>query len=113
MTLSAGTRLGSGQTDPGISADFDYPQMWLRNSYGKLFLDRLHRFRLDTSYTTPFNLFIGLQGFIQSGAPLDKVGYLNQNYGPAVYLVPRGEARKLPTLWRPTSRSAIRSRWAH
>ena len=88
-----------GQTDPGISADFDYPQFWQRNNYGRLSLDRPHAFRLDASWTTPFGLFAGIQGYVKSGAPLSKIGYFNQNYGPAVYLEPRGFAGRLPTLW--------------
>jgi hypothetical protein len=97
-----GIRLGpyeAGQTAPGIAADFDYPQMWSQNNYGKLFLDRPHSFRLDASYTTPIKLFVGLQAYVQSGAPLNKQGYFNRFYGPAVQLVPRGEAKRLPTLW--------------
>jgi len=90
---------GSGQTFPGVNSDFDYPQFWAQNSYGKLFLDRTHRLRLDASWTTPWNLFAGLQAYWQAGAPLDKLGYFNQLYGAAIYLVPRGEAGSLPNLW--------------
>ncbi|MEI8259641.1 MAG: hypothetical protein WCJ30_28580, partial [Deltaproteobacteria bacterium] len=39
----------SGQTDPGINADFDYYQ-FQNNAYGALELDRPHQFRLDTAY---------------------------------------------------------------
>jgi TonB-dependent receptor-like protein len=86
-----------GQTMPGVSVDFDYPQ-FQHNNYGRLFLDRPHSFRLDSSYTTPFGLFVGLQGYVQSGAPLNRLGYFNQNY-TTIQLVPRGEAKTLPTLW--------------
>jgi hypothetical protein len=88
-----------GQTDPGISADFDYPQFWARNNYGKLSLDRPHSFRLDASYTTPFGVFVGLQGFVKSGTPLNRLGYFNGGYGAAIQLVQRGYAGRLPTLW--------------
>jgi len=87
-----------GQTFPGVSADFDYPQ-FERNNYGRLFLDRPHSGRVDASYTTPFKLFLGVQGYVQSGAPLNKLGYFNGNYNSALYLVPRGSAKTLPTLW--------------
>jgi Carboxypeptidase regulatory-like domain/TonB-dependent Receptor Plug Domain len=90
---------GSGQTTAGVNSDFDYPQFWAQNSYGKLFLDRAHRLRLDASWTTPFKLFVGLQAFWQSGAPLDKLGYFNGGYGAVLYLAPRGEAGNLPNLW--------------
>ena len=88
-------REGRGQTDPGINADFDY-FLFLHNNYGKLFLDRPHNFRLDLSYTTPFGLFAGLQGFVQSGAPLNKQGYFNSGYVAEIMLVQRGEAKRLP-----------------
>ena len=65
----------SGETNPGASADFDFPPYWSHNAYGKLYLDRPHSFpRADASYTAPFRLFIGVQGFVQSGAPLNKLG---------------------------------------
>jgi outer membrane receptor protein involved in Fe transport len=89
-------REGRGQTDPGINADFDY-FLFLHNNYGKLFLDRPHNARLDMSYTTPFGLFIGLQTYVRSGAPLNKQGYFNSGYGAEIQLVPRGEAKRLPT----------------
>jgi hypothetical protein len=91
-------REGRGQTDPGINADFDY-FLFDVNNYGKLFLDRPANFRLDASYTTPFNLFVGLQGFVQSGAPLNKQGYFNSGYGAEVQLVERGTAKRLPALY--------------
>ena len=73
----------SGQTQPGISSAFDWPQ-FQHNDYGRLYLDRTHNFRMDGSYTTPFHLFVGLQGYVHSSG---------------VPLVPRGEAKTLPTLW--------------
>ena len=91
-------RQASGQTDPGVSADYDYPQ-FQHNNYGRLYLDRPHSFRLDTSYTTPFGLFVGLQGYVQSGAPQDRLGYFNSFYVSKINLVTRGEAKTLPTLW--------------
>jgi hypothetical protein len=87
-----------GQTGPGVSRDFDYPQ-FTHNDYGRLFLDRPHSFRIDAAYTTPFKLFVGLQGYVQSGSPLNKLGYLNQFYKANIYLVSRGSAKTLPTLW--------------
>jgi Carboxypeptidase regulatory-like domain/TonB-dependent Receptor Plug Domain len=86
-----------GQTTPGVSADLDYPQ-FVHNDYGRLYLDRPHSFRLDAAYTTPFKLFVGLQGYVQSGSPLNRMGYFNQYYS-SIYLVPRGSAKTLRTLW--------------
>jgi hypothetical protein len=96
-----GVSESSGETNPGVSFDFDYPPFWSHNGYGKLFLDRPQSLRADVSYTAPFRLFIGLQGFVQSGVPLNKLGYFNGNaiFGSPIQLVPRGEAGRLPTLW--------------
>ncbi|MCA1580566.1 MAG: TonB-dependent receptor [Acidobacteria bacterium] len=91
-------REGRGQTDPGINADFDYAAFNV-NNYGKLFLDRPHNLRLDLSYTTPFKLFVGLQTYVQSGAPLNKQGYFNSGYGAEVQLVERGSAKRLPATY--------------
>ena len=82
------------QTDPGITADFDYAA-FLVNKYGKLYLDRPHNFRFDGTWVTPINLSIGLQGFVQSGPPLNYVGYFNAGYGAQVQLVPLGTAGRL------------------
>jgi hypothetical protein len=84
-----------GQTDPGINADFDYPQL-LINADGNLYLDRPHSFRLDAAYTAPFGLTFGITGFVRSGAPKDKVGYFNAQYGPELLLLPRGSFGRLP-----------------
>jgi hypothetical protein len=88
-----------GQTDPGISGDFDSAAFWAKNNYGRLSLDRPHAFRLDASYATPFGLFVGFQGYVKSGAPVSRLGYFNGGDFPRIYLVPRGYAGRLPTLW--------------
>jgi hypothetical protein len=87
-----------GQTDPGINADFDYPQMW-HDGYGRLFLDRPQQLRLDGYYTLPFGLTVGLQAWLRSGAPLNQIGYLNGYYGAVIQLVPKGYAGRLPMEW--------------
>ena len=84
------------QTDPGITADFDYAS-FLHNRYGKLYLDRPHNFRLDTTYVAPFGLTAGLQFYVQSGPPLNQIGYFNQFYIAQTFLVPLGSAGRLPT----------------
>ncbi|MFN2632730.1 MAG: hypothetical protein ABR610_04865, partial [Thermoanaerobaculia bacterium] len=63
------------------------------------FLDRPHRLRLDAFYVTRFGLSFGSQFVVRSGAPLNKLGYLNQYWGSAIQLVPRGSAGRLPTEW--------------
>ncbi|MEP6992895.1 MAG: carboxypeptidase regulatory-like domain-containing protein [Acidobacteriota bacterium] len=84
-----------GQTDPGINADFDYAA-FLINADGKLYLDRPHSVRVDAAYTAPFGLTMGFSGFVRSGAPKDKVGYFNSQYGTELLLVERGSFGRLP-----------------
>ena len=97
--VNQGVTAGSfGQTLPGFNADFDYPQTY-HNAYGILALDRPHRFRLDGYWVTPWELSLGLQAFVESGAPLNRRGYLNEDPGASVFLVPRGSEGRLPTLW--------------
>ena len=87
-----------GETTPAGNRDFDYEALW-QNAYGALALDRPHSFRLDGYWTTPWQLTLGLQAFAASGAPLNRFGFFNDAYGPAIFLVPRGSAGRLPTLW--------------
>jgi hypothetical protein len=89
---------GAGQTDPGINADFDYPQLF-HNSYGRLYLDRPHQARLDGFFVAPFGLSIGVQAWLRSGAPLNKYGYVNYGWGSSIQLVPKGYAGRLPADW--------------
>jgi hypothetical protein len=87
-----------GETNPGFNPDFDFWQL-TRDSYGRLYLDRPHDLRLTGFYMTPFSLSVGLQAYLLSGPPLDKLGYLNQTYYYGVHLVPRGDAGRMPTQW--------------
>jgi Carboxypeptidase regulatory-like domain/TonB dependent receptor-like, beta-barrel/TonB-dependent Receptor Plug Domain len=88
-----------GQTDPGISADFDYPQL-THNGYGRLYLDRPHQLRFDGYYQTLIGLSVGIQTWLRSGAPLNKLGYFNAfPYGAAIQLVPKGYSGRLPMEW--------------
>ena len=81
-------------TTPGFNPDFDWPPLW-HNAYGRLYLDRPHRFRLDGYWATPLKLSMGVQVFAESGVPLDQLGYFQ--YNSDVFLVPRGSAGRLPT----------------
>jgi hypothetical protein len=87
-----------GQTWPGINSDFDYPSLW-HDGYGTLALDRTNRFRFDGYWVTPWRLSVGLQAFVETGAPLNQMGYFNEFNGILVFLVPRGSVGRLPTLW--------------
>ncbi len=87
----------AGQTDPGINADFDYAA-YFHNSYGRLYQDRPHNVRLDGYYATPWKLWVGLQAYLQSGAPLSRIGYFSFGFSD-VQLVPKGYEGRLPTAW--------------
>ncbi len=55
---SGAIREASGQTDPGINADYDYYQFTF-NDYGNLELDRPVQARIDAVYNAPFGLSMG------------------------------------------------------
>ena len=42
---------------------------------------------------------MGLQAFVESGAPLNSSAIFNSLYGSMIFLVPRGSVGRLPTLW--------------
>jgi outer membrane receptor protein involved in Fe transport len=83
-------RVASGQTDPGINADYDYP-LFSVNADGRLYLDRPHQLRLDTVYTAPFGLSVGLGAYYRSGAPVSRYGWYNVFYPNLLHLLTRGE----------------------
>jgi hypothetical protein len=87
-----------GQTDPGVNSDFDYPALW-HDGYGILGLDRPYRLRFDGFWATPWKLSVGLNAFVESGTPLNKMGFFNTGYGAYVFLLPRGSVGRLPTFW--------------
>jgi outer membrane receptor protein involved in Fe transport len=93
---SGAIREASGQTDPGINADFDYYQ-FLNNAYGDLELDRPHQFRIDAVYNTPFGLAIGFNAYVRSGVPTSRQGYFNSQYTTELFLDQRGTNGRLPT----------------
>jgi outer membrane receptor protein involved in Fe transport len=82
-------RVASGQTDPGINADYDY-YLFSRNSQGRLYLDRPHQVRLDAVYTAPFGLNVGVGAYLRSGPPVSRYGWYNVFYPDLLHLVPRG-----------------------
>jgi len=86
----------SGQTDPGINADYDYAD-FIRNASGRLELDRPNQGRLDAVYNAPWGLSAGLQFYVRTGAPTSKSGYYNGFYTTELYLSQRGYAGRLPT----------------
>ncbi|HYX20290.1 MAG TPA: TonB-dependent receptor, partial [Thermoanaerobaculia bacterium] len=93
---SGAIREASGQTDPGINADFDYAA-FTQNFRGILELDRPNQGRLDAVYNAPWGLSAGLQFYVRTGTPTSINGYYNQFYTTELYLAQRGYAGRLPT----------------
>jgi hypothetical protein len=93
---SGAIREASGQTDPGINADYDYYQ-FSQNAYGNLELDRPVQFRIDTVYNAPWGLSAGLNFFVRSGVPISKFGYFNSGYPDLLFLDQRGSNGRTPT----------------
>ena len=87
---SGAIREASGQTDPGINADYDYYQFTF-NDYGKLELDRPVQARIDAVYNAPFGLSMGAQFYVRSGLPVSRFGWFNDFYPDLLYLDTRGE----------------------
>jgi hypothetical protein len=87
---SGAIREASGQTDPGINADYDYYQFTF-NDYGNLELDRPVQARIDAVYNAPFGLSAGLGFYVRSGLPVSRLGFFNNFYPDLLYLDTRGE----------------------
>jgi outer membrane receptor protein involved in Fe transport len=93
---SGAIREASGQTDPGINADYDYYQ-FTQKAFGRLELDRPVQARLDAVYTAPFGLTAGLGFYVRSGLPISKLGWFNDFYPDLLYLNTRGSDGRNPT----------------
>ncbi|MEO8586364.1 MAG: TonB-dependent receptor [Acidobacteriota bacterium] len=94
----------TGQSDPNINADFDYPGL-ISNAYGSLPNDRRHQFKLSGYYAFPFGLTAGMNSSYTSGRPysirgcaLDQIA-CGGGYTQEGYLVPRGAAGTLPAVY--------------
>jgi hypothetical protein len=86
-----------GQTNPGSNIDFDYPAQY-PHAYGNLYLDRPHQFRFDGWARTPIGLDVGLQFWVRSGVPIDKLDSAwQQHLGSTRFLIARGTAGRTPT----------------
>jgi hypothetical protein len=86
---SGAIREASGQTDPGINADYDYYQFTF-NDYGNLELDRPVQARIDAVYNAPFGLSMGAGFYVRSGLPVSRYGWFNDFYPDLLYLDTRG-----------------------
>jgi hypothetical protein len=95
-----------GQDDAGISQDWDYPGL-MEGAYGYLPNDRRHTFKIFGAYQVLPELRLGMNAVIQSGRPLNCLGYYAGNldtvsvaYGAASFycngkLNPRGTLGRL------------------
>src|SRR5262249_32955056 len=86
----------TGQTDPGLNEDFDYPA-FLQGASGRLELDRPNQGRLDAVYNAPWGLSAGLQFYVRTGPPTSVLGDYGGGYYQALFLSQRGHAGRLPT----------------
>ncbi len=86
----------TGQTDPGINADYDYYQFNF-NAYGDLELDRPVQARIDAVYNAPFGLSLGDGFYVRSGLPISRLGWFNTFYPGTLYLDQRGSLARTPT----------------
>jgi hypothetical protein len=86
----------TGQTDPGINADYDYYQ-FSENAFGRMELDRPVQARLDAVYYAPFGLSAGLSFYVRSGRPTSRIGWFNTFYPTNLFVVTRGSSGRLPT----------------
>src|SRR5262249_21641886 len=93
---SGAIREASGQTDPGINADYDYAA-FTRNASGRLELDRPSQGRLDAVWNASWGLSAGIQFYVRTGIPTSIQGYYNGFYPQELYLAQRGYAGRLPT----------------
>jgi hypothetical protein len=94
----------TGQFDPNINADFDYPGL-VTNSYGLLRNDATHMAKLTGYYSFPFGVTAGLNFTFQSGRPIsligcpqDSVACLN-GYSLEGYIVPKGSYGRMPSIY--------------
>ncbi|MGC9341474.1 MAG: TonB-dependent receptor domain-containing protein, partial [Bacteroidales bacterium] len=69
------------------------------NCYGYMPNDRRHVFKLNVSYSFKFGLTAGTSFWVMSGTPLNEFGTSPFGLQRYVYLVERGTAGRLPTLW--------------
>ena len=86
----------TGQTDPGLNADFDYYQL-LQNAYGNLELDRPLQARIDAVYNAPFGLSAGIGFYVRSGIPISRIGWFNGFFIDGLFLDQRGSDGRTPT----------------
>jgi len=89
----------NGKMDnPGNYMGLQLPEQ-VPNSDGYLPNDHRHIFKFNASYQFNFGFTAGTTFWIMSGAPYNELGTSTMGTGRYVFLVERGTAGRLPTIW--------------
>ncbi len=104
LSVNKGNYTGFFDQDNGqIAKPGDYQGLQVleqvTNSYGYMPNDRRHVFKMNASYRFKFGLTAGSSFWIMSGTPYNEFGQSSYGAQRYVYLVERGTAGRLPTLW--------------
>jgi len=83
---------------PGDYQGLQVPEQ-VPNSYGYMPNDRRHVFKINASYRFKFGLTAGTSFWLMSGTPYNEFGTSPYGAKRYVYLLERGTAGRLPTLW--------------
>jgi hypothetical protein len=94
----------TGQFDPNINADFDYPGL-VTNSYGLLRNDSPHQAKFTGYYSFPFGLTAGLNFTFRSGRPISLIGCPEDfvacsfGYSQEGFIVPKGTYGRMASIY--------------
>lgn len=83
---------------PNATPQFDFVE-GTKNAEGLLPNDRTHVFKLHGSFRAPIGLTCGFSFVWESGTPLNEFGSSIRGSGYPIFLVPRGTAGRLPSVW--------------
>lgn len=83
---------------PNTGPQFDYADLFV-NATGLLPNDRTHALKLVSSYRAPFGLTCGASFLWTTGTPLNIYGSSVHGFAWPIFLVPRGTAGRLPSIW--------------
>ncbi len=86
-----GVKSDIGQSDTSVTQDFDYIEL-TENTFGYLPNDRRHSLKLFGSYQINDEWALGANMIVQSGRPLNCLGVLDLNPGPAYRPHPYGSS---------------------
>ena len=86
-----GVKSDIGQGDTNVTQDFDYYELTV-DTYGYLPNDRRHSLKLFGSYDVTDEWSVGANMLVQSGRPINCLGVLDRNPGPAYSPHPYGSS---------------------